>query len=154
MAHKTDLAIRMKQTKNTCAFKVTYTTPWNIKPAKEQNSAEEMPQKNYGTLALKSCHCILKSKKHQTIIHLINIALVQIPCLHTQWQYHIFQLHTLKLLNSLKKKKISGNRESHGHATHFASIHTIPDPWPWINSCLEQWSEQVLLFNWVTFPFN
>ena len=34
------------------------------------------------------------------------------------------------------------------------TIHAIPDPWPWINNCLEQWSERVFLFSWVTLPFN
>ena len=34
------------------------------------------------------------------------------------------------------------------------NIHTIPDPWPWINNCLEQWSERVYRVKWVTLPFN
>ena len=29
-------------------------------------------------------------------------------------------------------------------------IHTFPDPWPWINNCLEQWSERVFLLSWET----
>ena len=38
--------------------------------------------------------------------------------------------------------------------TVFATNHTFPNPWPWINNCIEQWSERVFLFNWVTLPFN
>ena len=34
------------------------------------------------------------------------------------------------------------------------SIHTLPDPWPLTHNSLEQWSERVFLFNWVTLPFN
>ena len=34
------------------------------------------------------------------------------------------------------------------------ATHTILDPWPLINDCLEQWSERVFLFSWVTLPFN
>ena len=34
------------------------------------------------------------------------------------------------------------------------SIHTVPDPWPWLKNCLEQWSDRVFLFNSVTLPFN
>ena len=33
-------------------------------------------------------------------------------------------------------------------------IHIIPDPWPWIYNCLEQLSERVFRFNWVTLPLN
>ena len=33
-------------------------------------------------------------------------------------------------------------------------IHTFPDPWPWINNFLEQWSERVYRFRWITRPFN
>ena len=36
----------------------------------------------------------------------------------------------------------------------FLLLHTIPDPWPWINNCLEQWSQHVFQFNWVTLAFT
>ena len=33
-------------------------------------------------------------------------------------------------------------------------IHKISDPWCWINNCLEQWSEWVYQFSWVTLLFT